>query len=57
MTTRLMTAKVDDEAKDLADLFAKYGFRAIPVVDEENRLKGVIRFKALQEILAPHLGK
>jgi magnesium transporter len=57
MTTRLMTAKVDDHAKDIADLFAKYGFRAIPVVDEENRLKGVIRFKALQEILAPHLGK
>jgi magnesium transporter len=57
MTTRLMTAKLDDEAKDLAELFAKYGFRAIPVVDEENRLKGVIRFKALQEILAPHLGK
>ncbi len=57
MTTRLITAKVDDDAKDLADLFAKYGFRAIPVVDEENRIKGVIRFKALQEILAPHLGK
>jgi len=57
MTTRLITAKLDDEAENLADLFAKYGFRAIPVVDEENRIKGVIRFKALQEILAPHLGK
>ncbi len=57
MTTRLITAKVDDQAKELADMFAKYGFRAIPVVDEENRIKGVIRFKALQEILAPHLGK
>jgi len=57
MATRLITAKLDDEAEDLADLFAKYGFRAIPVVDEENHIKGVIRFKALQEILAPHLGK
>ncbi len=56
MNTRLITAKLDDSAEDLADLFGKYGFRAIPVVDEENRIKGVIRFKALLEILAPHLG-
>ena len=57
MAKRLITAKLDDPSKDLAGLFAKYGFRAIPVVDEENHIKGVIRFKALQEILAPHLGK
>ncbi len=57
MTTRLITAKIDDEAADLADLFVKYGFRAIPVVDDENRIQGVIRFKALMDIVAPHLGK
>jgi magnesium transporter len=57
MTTRMITAKIDDEAEDLADLFGKYGFRGIPVVDEENRIQGVIRFKTLLEILAPHLGK
>jgi magnesium transporter len=57
MTTRLITAKIDDEAEDLADLFGKYGFRAIPVLDDEGRIKGVIRFKALMEILAPHLGR
>ncbi len=57
MTTRLITAKIDAEAEDLADLFAKYGFRAVPVVDDDNHIKGVIRFKTLLEILAPHLGK
>ena len=57
MTTRVITAQVDDHASHVADLFAKYGFRAIPVVDEENRIKGVVRFKALMEILAPHLGR
>ncbi len=57
MTTRLVTANLDDEAEALADVFAKYGFRGIPVVDEENRIKGVVRFKALLEILAPHLGR
>jgi magnesium transporter len=57
MSERLITAKIDDQAKDLADLFAKYGFRAIPVVDDENRMQGAVRYKALLEILAPHLGR
>jgi len=57
MTTRVITAKLDDKAEDVADLFAKYGFRAIPVVDEQNRIHGAIKFKALLEILAPHLGQ
>ncbi len=57
MTTRLVTAKIDEEAEDLADTFVKYGFRAIPVVDDENHLMGVIRFKAIMEIVAPDLGK
>jgi CBS domain-containing protein len=56
MTARTITAGIDADAKDLANLFAKYGFRAIPVVDDNNRLLGVIRFKALLEILAPYLG-
>ena len=57
MTTRLVTAKIDEESEELADMFGKYGFRAIPVVDDDDRIKGVIRFKALLEILAPHLGR
>ncbi len=57
MTTRLVAASMDDEADQIAGLFAKYGFRAIPVVDTDNHIKGVIRFKALLEILAPYLGR
>lgn len=57
MTPRLVTADLQDSATKLSGLFAKYGFRALPVVDEENRIKGVIRFKALLEILAPYLGR
>ncbi len=57
MTSRVITAKIDDGPKDLAYLFAKYGFRGIPVIDENERIAGVVRFKALLEILAPYLGK
>ncbi len=57
MTDRLITAQITDDAETLADMFAKYGFRAIPVLDEEKRMVGVIRFKTILEILAPHLGR
>ena len=57
MTTRVITARIDDGPKDLANLFGKYGFRGIPILDDQDRIAGVVRFKALLEILAPHLGK
>ena len=57
MSTRLITAKLDDDADKVADLLGKYGFRAVPVVDDENHIKGVVRFKTILEIVAPHLGK
>jgi sporulation protein YlmC with PRC-barrel domain/CBS domain-containing protein len=56
MTDRVIAAQLDDQAKKIAGLFAKYGFRAIPVVDAGGCIQGVVRFKALLELLAPHLG-
>ena len=35
-----MTTTTDQE--DVSHLFEKYGFRAIPVVDAENRLVGIV---------------
>jgi len=48
---------LEEEKEEIADLFAKYGFKAIPVQDEDNRIKGVITFKNLLEVVAPKLGK
>jgi CBS domain-containing protein/sporulation protein YlmC with PRC-barrel domain len=56
MIKRVVTAALGDKKSDIADLFAKYGLRALPVVDEEGRIHGVIRFKSLLEAVAPHLG-
>ena len=56
MVRRVVTADLDDKKSDIADLFAKYGLRALPVVDKEGRIHGVIRFKSLLEAVAPHLG-
>lgn len=53
---RIVSVKIDDDEKEVVEAFAKYGFRALPVVDEENRLKGVIGFRSVLDVLAPDAG-
>jgi magnesium transporter len=57
MDTRIVSVKLDDNDKTIADHFAKYGITAIPVVDDAEKLQGTIMFKNLLEVVAPHLGK
>jgi magnesium transporter len=42
MTTELISARVDMDQEEVARLVASYNLLAIPVVDEENKLVGVI---------------
>jgi magnesium transporter len=55
-TSRLITAKLDAREDEVVDLLTKYGFRALPVVDDQDRLKGAIRLRSVLEILAPSGG-
>ena len=57
MDARVVSVGLEEGKEEIANLFAKYGFKAIPVVDEDNRIKGVITFKNLLEVVAPQLGK
>lgn len=57
MDTRVISVSIDAEKDEIADHFAKYGIMALPVVDTDNRIKGVIAFKSLLEVVAPQLGK
>jgi len=57
MEPRIVSVGVEEEKEEIAALFAKYAFKAIPVVDEQRRLKGVITFRNLLEVVAPQLGK
>jgi magnesium transporter len=57
MDTRVVTVGLEEEKEEIADRFAKYGLKAIPVVDEASHIKGVIPFKNLLELVAPELGK
>jgi magnesium transporter len=53
---RVVSVKLDEDQKEVVEAFAKYGFRALPVVDEENHLKGVISFRNVLDVLAPAAG-
>ncbi len=57
MDERVVSVRLDEEPDEIAEHFAKYGVTAIPVVDADDRIEGVILFKNLLEAVAPHLGK
>jgi CBS domain-containing protein/sporulation protein YlmC with PRC-barrel domain len=45
--TRVVSVKLDEDQNEVVEAFAKYGFRALPVVDEKGHLKGVISFRSV----------
>jgi CBS domain-containing protein len=49
--TRLVTVPLDASEDEVVDTIIKYGLRALPVVDEADRLKGAIRMRAVLDIL------
>lgn len=53
---RLVSVKLHEDQHEVVEAFVKYGFRALPVVDEEGHLKGVIGFRSVLDVLAPEAG-
>lgn len=53
---RVVSVKLDEDQDEVVEAFAKYGFRALPVVDGENHLRGVIGFRSVLDVLAPDAG-
>jgi len=51
MATKLVTFFPWTRREDVERIFAKYGFRSVPVVDEDGRMQGVVRFRRILELL------
>jgi magnesium transporter len=49
MAFPVVSAQSDDRREDLAELFARYQFHLIPVVDEQDRLLGVIHYRDIMK--------
>jgi Mg/Co/Ni transporter MgtE len=48
MTAHVISLNADDTLRDAAKLFSRYSFRAIPVVDDTEKLLGVVPFRDMQ---------
>lgn len=49
MAFPVVSAEQDDTQEDLEQIFAKYHYRMIPVVDAQDRILGVIRYKDIMK--------
>jgi len=49
MISPVVSAEREDMREDLAELFAKYHFRMLPVVDERDHLLGVIHYRDIMK--------
>ena len=49
MNTHLVKVNPQDDIKDVESLFKKYKFLALPVVDKDNMLQGIITVKDIMQ--------
>jgi len=53
MNTKVIKVNVADEQEEVTKLIAKYNLLAIPVVDEENRLQGIVTVDDAIDVVIP----
>lgn len=51
MNTDVIYVNTHDDQETVADIFRKYGFLALPVVDKENRLTGIITVDDIMNVI------
>jgi Mg/Co/Ni transporter MgtE len=49
MVSPVVSAEEEDIQEDLVEMFTKYHYRMIPVVDAEDHLLGVVRFNDIMK--------
>ena len=50
MIDNIISLDPDDTLQDAVDMFGRYGFRAIPITDNEERLLGIVSFDDIKGI-------
>ncbi len=55
LSRKVISVPPEADKDEVARLFTKYGFRSIPVVNDEGFLMGAIRFRAIVSAIAPEL--
>ena len=50
MVDRVVTLDSENTLKDAAEMFLRYGYRAIPIMDHTDKLLGVIRYQEVMKL-------
>jgi len=53
MHTKLITIRADANQEQVAELISKYNLLALPVVDDENCLLGIVTVDDVVDLLLP----
>ena len=51
MITNLISVTTQDDQEAVAQMFSKYNFLALPVVDKENRMVGIVTFDDAMDVM------
>ncbi len=51
MVTNLISINTKDDQEEVAKMFSKYNFLALPVVDTENRMVGIVTFDDAMDVM------
>ena len=51
MVTNLISVTTQDDQEEVARMFSKYNFLALPVVDKENRMVGIVPFDDAMDVM------
>lgn len=57
MTENVVSVEIDTNIKRVAQTFFKYNFDAVPVVDEERRLQGIVTMRDALEKVFPEMAE
>jgi Mg/Co/Ni transporter MgtE len=55
MRKRIAKVRVDTDVRDVVQIFFKYDFMAVPVVDKHNKMQGIIAIKDALEAVFPQM--
>ena len=55
MRKKVIRVKIDTDNKAVSNIFLKYNFDVVPVVDNQNKIKGIITMKEAMESVYPEM--
>ena len=57
MHTKVISVQEEEDAKEVAEIISKYNFLALPVIDKEKKLIGIVTVDDVVDLVIPPLAR